>query len=95
MDLSEVLLYGPDYLARTRETTSNLFLLNVIDSIYMLQTSDFCKDIDVILTTLIWYSNTIQLHLNTKNGMIKPSWWWQIHWLNLINSHYNIDMNKN
>ena len=66
MDLSEVLKYGPDYLARTRETTSYLFLLNVIDSIYMLQTSDFCKNIDVILTTLPWYSNTIQFQLNRK-----------------------------
>ena len=66
MDLLECFKYGPDYLNRTVDTTSNPFWLDVIDSLHMLQTSDCYKGRDVVLNTPLGHSNIFQMQLNRK-----------------------------
>ena len=97
MDLLECFKYGPDYISRTRETISNPFWLDVIDSLHMLQTSDCYKGRDVVLNTPLWHSNIFQKQLNRKwhdKGIMTVSDLLN-KFLSLedINSKYNINMN--
>ena len=66
MDSSECFKYGRDYLSRTRETTSNPFWLDFIDSLYLLQKSDCYKGRDVVLYTPFWFSIISQMQLDRK-----------------------------
>ena len=99
MDLGDAFKYGPDYLTRTRETTNNQFWLNVVDRMYLLQTSNCYRSREVILTTPLWYSNIFNMQINRqwhdKGIMVVGYVLNDIHniqTLEEINEFYNINM---
>ena len=75
MDLRDAFKYGPVYLDRTRETTDNPFWLNVIYSMYQLQTALQAEKLSSHLHYGIAKFLKCQL---TDSGMMRIYWWWQI-----------------
>ena len=99
MDLGDAFKYGPDYLTRTRETTNNQCWLNVVDRMYLLQTSNCYRSREVILTTPLWYSNIFNMQINRQwhdKGIMAVGYVLNdihnIQTLEEINEFYNINM---
>ena len=62
-ELDEAFLYGPDYLDRIIEMTSNKFWIDVIRSLQMLWRSEAVKDKEVILNTPLWLNSSFEIQL--------------------------------
>ena len=62
-ELDEAFLYGPDYLDRIIEMTSNKFWKDVIRSLQMLWRSEAVKDKEVILNTPLWLNSNFEIPL--------------------------------
>ena len=92
--------YGPDYLERIKETTTDPFWLDVINGLQKLHNSNCSKYRQVILTTALWYDYKFQLHLNCQwhhRGVMDigdlHDVFHNILPLEFINETYNINMN--
>ena len=66
-ELIDAFKYGPEYLDRMIEMTSNKFWIDVIKSLQMLWNSEAVLHKDVLCNTLLWLHNSFQLP-------IKRSW---------------------
>ena len=62
-DLEKYLIFGPDYLERVMELTSNRFWLDVLNSLKLLWSSNLIENKLCILNTPLWYNPAFRFPL--------------------------------
>ena len=100
MDFYNVFKYSPEYIERTRETTTDCVGLDVMNSLQLLQSSSCFKVWEVILTAPLWFNIIFQLQLNRQwhdKGIVVIGYLLDVFYnilpLETINETININLN--